>query len=140
MDSFGVGERMITSSSEPVFGGVYKLAGIEDEHGNIIPKIKISENTAKITTPCFKNLWRLYDRTSGKAIADVVTLFDDVIDDSKPYTIFDPVNTWKWKKEASFRDVPLRQQIFKSGTNMTTPKTLPEIKEYCTEQVNPLWP
>lgn len=140
VDSFGVGERMITSSSEPVFGGVYKLAGIEDEHGNIIPKIKISENTAKITTPCFKNLWRLYDRTSGKAIADVVTLFDEVIDDSKPYTIFDPVNTWKRKTVESFRAVPLRQQIFKRGKNMTTPKSLQEIQAYCKEQVNTLWP
>ncbi len=140
VDSFGVGERMITSSSEPVFGGVYKLAGIEDEHGNIIPKIKISENTAKITTPCFKNVWRLYDRTSGKAIADVVTLFDEVIDDSKPYTIFDPVNTWKRKTVESFHAVPLRQQIFKHGKNMTTPKSLQEIQAYCKEQVDTLWP
>ena len=140
VDSFGVGERMITSSSEPVFGGVYKLAGIEDEHGNIVPKIKISENTAKITTPCFKNLWRLYDKTSGKAIADVVTLFDEVIDASKPYTIFDPVNTWKQKTVESFRAVPLREQIFKRGKNMTKPKPLQEIQAYCKKQVDTLWP
>ena len=80
VDSFGVGERLITSGSEPVFGGVYKLAGVEDANGNIIPKIKISENVAKITTPCFKGLWRLFDRDTGKAIADVVTLHDEVID------------------------------------------------------------
>ncbi|MBQ3693000.1 MAG: nicotinate phosphoribosyltransferase, partial [Clostridia bacterium] len=89
VDSFGVGERLITSSSEPVFGGVYKLAAIE-KNGEMIPKIKISENVAKITTPCFKELWRLYDNETGKAIADVITLFDEEIDDSKPYEIFDP--------------------------------------------------
>lgn len=140
VDSFGVGERMITSSSEPVFGGVYKLAGIENEHGTILPKIKISENTAKITTPCFKNLWRLYDRASGKAIADVVTLFDEIIDDTVPYTIFDPENTWKQKTVENFRAVRLRQQIFKNGKNQTTPKSLQEIQRYCKEQVETLWP
>ena len=83
---------------------------------------------------------KLYDRTSGKAIADVVTLFDEVIDDSKPYTIFDPVNTWKRKTVESFHAVPLRQQIFKHGKNMTTPKSLQEIQAYCKEQVDTLWP
>jgi len=140
VDSFGVGERMITSSSEPVFGGVYKLAGIEDKDGNIIPKIKISENTAKITTPCFKNLWRLFDRSSGKAIADIITLFDEIIDDTKPYTIFDPSNTWKRKTVENFHAVPLRTQIFKQGKNIAQPKTLQEIQTYCKEQINTLWP
>lgn len=140
VDSFGVGERMITSSSEPVFGGVYKLAGIEDKAGHIIPKIKISENIAKITTPCFKNLWRLFDRNSGKAIADVITLFNEVIDDTKPYTIFDPSNTWKRKTVEDFRAIPLRTQIFKYGKNVAQPKTLQQIQAYCKEQINTLWP
>lgn len=84
VDSFGVGERLITSSSEPVFGGVYKLAAVEKPDGTIVPKIKISENVAKITTPCFKEVWRIFDRETDKAIADVITLNDEVIDDEKP--------------------------------------------------------
>lgn len=139
-DSFGVGERMITSSSEPVFGGVYKLAGMEDEHGVIVPKIKVSENTAKITTPCFKNLWRLYDKASGKAIADVVTLFDEVIDEHLPYTLFDPVNTWKRKTVEQFYAVPLREQIFANGKNVSKTRSLQEIQQYCKAQVETLWP
>ena len=139
VDSFGVGERLITSSSEPVFGGVYKLAGVEQEDGTIVPKIKISENVAKITTPCFKNLWRLFDRDSGKAIADVVTLHDEVIDDTKPYVIFDPEHVWKRKKVTNFRAVELRSQIFKGGKNISVPRELQEIQEYCKAQVDTLW-
>ena len=97
VDTFGVGERLITSKSNPVFGGVYKLAAIEDDEGNIIPKIKVSEYTAKITNPHFKRLYRLYDRESGKAIADELTLRDEVIDPTKPHVIFDPNATWKTK-------------------------------------------
>ena len=93
IDSFGIGERLITSKSEPVFGGVYKLAALEDENGNITPKIKVSENVEKITTPHFKQVWRLKNNQDGKYIADVLTLRDEVIDSSKPYTIFDPTHT-----------------------------------------------
>ena len=89
IDTFGVGERLITAKSSPVFGGVYKLAAVEDEKGNIIPKIKISENTAKITNPHFKRLYRFYDRESGKALADELCLRDEVIDENQPHTIFD---------------------------------------------------
>ena len=89
------GERLITSSSEPVFGGVYKLAAVEDKEGRITPKIKISENVTKITTPCFKKVWRLFDKETDKAIADVITLHDEVIDEEKPYTLFDPEHTWE---------------------------------------------
>ena len=102
IDMFGVGERLITSKSNPVFGGVYKLAAIEDDEGNIIPKIKVSENTAKITNPHFKRLYRLYDRESGKAIADELTLRDEVIDPTKPHVIFDPNATWKTKELTDF--------------------------------------
>ncbi len=98
IDSFGVGERLITAKSEPVFGGVYKLSAIEDEHGNIIPKIKISENEVKITNPGFKKIYRIYDKTENKAIADLITLRDEKIDTSKPIEIFDPVFTWKNEK------------------------------------------
>ena len=139
IDSFGVGERLVTSRSEPVFGGVYKLAAVEDENGNQIPKIKISENVAKITNPCFKNLWRLYDRETGKAVADVVTLFDEVIDDTKPYTIFDKEYTWKKKVVENFRAVPIREQIFEKGKDISQKRTLKEIQQYCAEQVDTLW-
>ncbi|HYE11278.1 MAG TPA: nicotinate phosphoribosyltransferase, partial [Patescibacteria group bacterium] len=101
IDLFGVGERLITSKSEPVFGGVYKLSAIENE-GVITPKIKISENVGKITNPGFKQLWRFYDRDSGKAIADVITLADEIIDDNAPYEIFDPEHTWKRKTVTNF--------------------------------------
>ena len=139
VDSFGVGERLITSSSEPVFGGVYKLVAVEDEDGKVIPKIKISENVTKITTPCFKSLWRLYDRETDKAIADVITLHDEVIDDEKPYVIFDPEYTWKRKTVENFRAVQLRTQIFKNGECIYTPRALKAIKAYCQAQVDTLW-
>ena len=115
VDTFGVGERLITSKSNPVFGGVYKLAAIEDDEGNIIPKIKVSENTAKITNPHFKRLYRLYDRESGKAIADELTLRDEVIDPTKPHVIFDPNATWKTKELTDFTVRELQVPIFQNG-------------------------
>ena len=139
VDSFGVGERLITSSSNPVFGGVYKLAGVEDKHGNIIPKIKISENVAKITTPCFKEIWRLYDRDTGKAIADVITMHNEVIDDTQPYTIFDPEHIWKRKTVENFRAVKLREQLFDHGKDVSTYRTVQELQQRCREQVATLW-
>lgn len=139
VDSFGVGERLITSSSTPVFGGVYKLCGVEDEKGNIIPKIKISENVTKITTPCFKDLWRLYDRDSGKAIADVMTVHGEIIDDTKPYEIFDPDFVWKRKTVTNFRAVELRVQLFRAGKCVVRQKSLAEIRDFCREQVDTLW-
>jgi nicotinate phosphoribosyltransferase len=139
VDSFGVGERLITSSSEPVFGGVYKLSAVENKDGKIMPKIKISENVAKITTPCFKKLWRLFDRESGKAIADVITMHDEIIDDSKPYEIFDPDHIWKRKTVTNFRVVELQVKLFENGRSLTRPRNLDEIKEYCLQQVDTLW-
>ena len=139
VDSFGVGERLITSSSEPVFGGVYKLAGVEDKDGNIVPRIKISENVAKITTPCFKEVWRLFDNETGKAIADVITLHDEVIDESKPYVLFDPEHIWKRKKVENFRAVRLRKKYFEGGKCLTEERPLDEIRRYCKEQVDSLW-
>lgn len=139
VDSFGVGERLITSSSEPVFGGVYKLVAVEKEDGKVIPKIKISENVAKITTPGFKNVWRLFDRETDKAIADVITLHDEVIDDEKPYVIFDPEHTWKRKTVENFHAVPLLSQIFKAGECIYAPRALKAIRAYCQAQVDTLW-
>ena len=139
VDSFGVGERLITASSEAVFGGVYKLAAVEDEDGNIIPRIKLSNNTSKITTPCFKQCWRLYDRETNKAIADVVTMRDEVIDDSKDYEIFDPEFTWKRKTVTSFIAKPLQIKIFENGKQIYNSPSTEEIKVYAKEQLETLW-
>ncbi|MBC8532412.1 nicotinate phosphoribosyltransferase [Yeguia hominis] len=139
VDSFGVGERLITSSSEPVFGGVYKLAAVQADDGTIVPKIKLSENVVKITTPGFKSVWRLYDRETGKAIADVITMHDEVIDDTKPYTIFDPEHIWKRKTVENFTARRLQEKIFEKGRYIGKDRTLQEIKAYCKEQVDTLW-
>ncbi len=138
VDSFGVGERMITASSAPVFGGVYKLAAVE-QNGEIIPKIKVSENIAKITNPGFKKLWRLYDRENNKAIADVITMHDEVIDDTKPYEIFDPEHIWKRKTLTDFRAVPLQVPLFKDGECVYESPSVEEIRTYCKEQMDTIW-
>lgn len=138
IDNFGIGEKLITASSEPVFGGVYKLAAVE-KNGEFVPKIKISDNVSKITTPCQKELWRLYDKESGKAIADVLTLLDENIDDTKPYTIFDPDNTWKKKELTNFNAVKLCKQIFSKGKCVYTSPSVKEIKSHCEQQLQTLW-
>ena len=102
IDSFGIGERLITSKSEPVFGGVYKLAAVENEDGEIVPKIKVSENVEKITTPHFKQVYRLIDNKTGKALGDVLTVHDEEIDPSLPYVLFHPIHTWKQKIVSDF--------------------------------------
>jgi len=138
VDSFGVGERLITSRSEPVFGGVYKLAAIE-ENGEIIPKIKLSENVEKITNPGFKQVWRLFDKDSGMAIADVLTLHDEIIDESMPYEIFDPEHTWKRKVVTNFHAKKLLVKIFENGKCIYESPKLQDIRDYCKEQVDSLW-
>ena len=138
VDSFGVGERLITAASDPVFGGVYKLAALEQD-GRIIPRIKVSENVAKITNPDFKKVYRLYDRDTGKAIADVITRHDEVIDDSKPYEIFDPEHTWKRKVVENFRAALLQVPLFKNGQCVYASPSVQEIKEFCAHQVGTLW-
>ena len=138
VDSYGVGERLITSSSEAVFGGVYKLSAVEN-NGKIIPKIKISENTAKITLPGVKTPWRLYGKASGKAIADVITLSDEVIDDTKPYEIFDPNHTWKRKVVEDFKAVKLQTKIFENGKQIYQSPSVKEIAEHCKKSVDALW-
>ncbi len=138
IDSFGVGERLITSKSEPVFGGVYKLAAVEKD-GNIIPKIKISENTEKITNPGFKTVYRLFSKTSGEAIADVITLFDEKIDDTKPYEIFDPEHTWKRKLLTNFRAEKITTQIYEKGKLIYQSPDVHEIKKRCAFEIDRLW-
>ena len=138
VDSFGVGERLITASSEAVFGGVYKVVATEED-GVMTPKIKISENIAKITIPCFKFCWRLYDNETGKAIADVITLFDEEIDSSKPYEIFDPVYTWKRKVVTNFTARRLFVKIFENGEKIYNSPSVQEIQDYCLQQVDTLW-
>lgn len=138
VDSFGVGERLITSSSEPVFGGVYKLAAVE-ENGVITPKIKISENVEKITNPGFKQVYRLFDNENGKAIADVITFADEIIDESKPYEIFDPDYTWKHKTLTNFTAKKLLVPIFKNGHCVYNLPTISQVRDYCKEQIDTLW-
>lgn len=138
VDTYGVGERLITARSEAVFGGVYKLAAVEKQ-GVTIPKIKISENIAKITLPGVKIPWRLYDRDTGKAIADVITLNDEKIDSSEPYEIFDQTYTWKRKVVTNFVARKLQAKIFEKGKQVYESPSVKEISEYCKEQVNSLW-
>lgn len=138
IDSFGVGERLITAKSEPVFGGVYKLAAIEED-GKVIPKIKVSENVGKITIPGFKQVYRLFDKDSGKAIADVITLHDEVIDDSKPYEIFHPIYTWKRKTITNFYAKKLLVKIFDGGESIYESPNIEDIRNYCNEQISTLW-
>lgn len=139
IDSFGVGERLITARSESVFGGVYKLTSV-DRDGEIIPKIKVSENVAKITTPGFKQVYRFYDRESGKAMADLITLFDEEIDESKPYEIFHPIHTWKRKTLENFEARKLLVPIFEKGEAVYESPSIDEIQDYCRSEVQTLWP
>lgn len=139
IDSFGVGERLITSKSEPVFGGVYKLAAVEDKDGAIIPKIKISENPAKITNPHFKKVYRLFEKESGKAMADVICLHDEVIDEREPLEIFDPEATWKRKTLTGFTARPLLEPIFLGGQQVYKQPSIQESRTYCAAQIDSLW-
>ena len=138
IDSFGVGERLITSRSEPVFGGVYKLTAVEKD-GQIIPKIKLSENVTKITTPDFKELWRFFDKTTGKAIADLITCYGEEVDDTKPYTIFDPEHPYKKKAVTDFTAKKLLVQIFDKGECVYESPSATEIRDFCREQIGTLW-
>ena len=139
IDMFGVGERLITAKSEPVFGGVYKLAAIEEPDGTVVPKIKISENVEKITNPHHKKLYRFYAKDTGKAIADYLTVYDEVVDDSVDLTIFDPDATWKTKRVYNFTARELQVPVFKDGKLVYKLPSLEEIRAYCLSQVDTLW-
>ncbi|WMM24587.1 nicotinate phosphoribosyltransferase [Tissierella sp. MB52-C2] len=138
IDSFGVGERLITAKSQPVFGGVYKLTTVERE-GQLIPTIKVSENVGKITTPGFKQVYRLFDNATKKAIADVITLHDEIIDTSRPYEIFHPLYTWKRKTLENFHAKKLLVQIFDKGICIYENPNIHEIKNHCKEQLDLMW-
>ena len=139
IDAFGVGERLITAKSEPVFGCVYKLVAVEDKDGNIVPKIKISENVGKITNPHFKKVYRLFGNDTGKAIADYLCVHDETVDDSSDLEIFDPQATWKRKRVYNFTAKELLVPIFKNGELVYQLPKLDEIQKYCAEQVDTLW-
>lgn len=139
VDLFGVGERMITSKSDPVFGGVYKLAAIEKEDGTIVPKIKISENVGKITNPHFKKVYRIFDKATGKAEADYITVWDEVIEEGQPLELFDPDATWKRRTYTDYTIKPLQEKIFDHGELVYQQPTLSEIQKYCREQIDTLW-
>ena len=139
VDAFGVGERLITSKSDPVFGGVYKLCAVENEAGAVIPKIKISENTAKITNPHFKKVYRLFENSTGKAIADLLCVHDEVLDCTQPLEIFDPDATWKRQTLTDFTARELMVPVFRKGQRVYTSPSIQEIRSYCAEQVDTLW-
>ena len=138
VDSFGVGERLITSKSDPVFGGVYKLAAVE-ENGEIVPRIKVSENVSKITNPHFKKLYRIYDRETGKAEADLICVYDETIDETRPLEIFDPDFVWKRKMLSSYTVRELMVPVFKDGKLVYDMPSIDEIRDYCARQIDLLW-
>ena len=138
IDSFGVGERLITAKSQPVFGGVYKLVAKERD-GVIIPKIKISENREKITNPHFKKIYRIYDNETGKASADLLCVYDETIDETGPLEIFDPVETWKKKEFTNYSVRELLVPIFKNGECVYASPSIQEIQKYCLSEIETLW-
>ena len=140
IDSFGVGERLITSKSSPVFGGVYKLCAVENDDGSITPKIKVSENVGKITNPGFKKVYRFFDRETGMAEADYICMRDETVDDTKPLEICDPSERWKRKTMENFRAVELQVPIFRNGELVYELPTLREVKTNCAYQISTLWP
>ena len=139
IDAFGVGERLITAKSDPVFGGVYKLCAIEDNDGNVNPKIKISENVGKITTPHFKKIYRLRNRENGKAEADLICVYDEVIDDTKPIEIFDPVHIWKRKVMENYTATELQVPIFEKGKLVYELPDIKAIRQHCADEIEGMW-
>lgn len=139
VDLFGVGERLITSKSSAVFDGVYKLVAVDGDDGEIIPKIKISENVQKITNPHFKKVYRFYDNTNNKAMADLLCVHDEVIDDTKPIEIFDPDYVWKRQVLDNYTARELLVPIFVDGKCVYNKPDLKEIKEHCAREVATMW-
>ncbi len=139
IDAFGVGERLITAKSDPVFGGVYKLCAIEQADGTVLPKIKISENVGKITTPHFKKVYRLRGRETGKAEADLICVYDEVVDDTQPIELFDPEHTWKRKVLENYTATELLVPIFQKGELVYQLPTIGEIRQHCMEEIEGMW-
>lgn len=138
IDSFGIGENLITAKSDPVFGGVYKLAAVK-ENGTYIPKIKLSETAEKITTPCLKKLWRIYDNTTGQAMADYVTLFDEQPECENGITLFDPIQTWKRRTFVNCHAKLLLEPIYAQGKLVYSIPKLSDVRARCAQQVDTLW-
>ena len=138
VDSFGIGENMITAKSDPVFGGVYKLAAIKEEDGSYTPKIKISETAAKLTIPCLKKVWRIYDE-DGKAMADLITVADEAVETKHGITLFDPVETWKERTYVNCTARCISTLIYENGRRVYTSPDLNDIKKFCKAQVGTLW-
>ncbi len=139
VDGFGVGERLITAKSDPVFGAVYKLVAVERADGSILPKIKLSENVGKITTPHFKKIYRLKGRETGMAEADIICVHDETVDDTKPLEIFDPVHTWKRKVMENFVAEELQKPIYRNGVQVYELPTIEEIREHCAQSIREMW-
>ncbi|MGN1345192.1 MAG: nicotinate phosphoribosyltransferase, partial [Eubacteriales bacterium] len=139
IDAFGVGERLITAKSDAVFGCVYKLAAVEDEDGHITPKIKVSENAAKITNPHFKKLFRMYSNETGKAMADLITLYDETVDQTAPLEIFDPEYTWKRTVLENYTAREMLVPIFLEGRLVYNLPPLDEIRDHCAREIATMW-
>lgn len=139
IDAFGVGERLITAKSDPVFGCVYKVCAVENENGEIEPRIKLSENVQKITTPHFKKVYRIYDNETAKAEADLITVYDETVDYSKPIELFDPDFTWK---RQTYTDITIREllvPIYRDGIQVYDLPDISEIREHCKRELNSMW-
>ena len=139
IDAFGVGERLITAKSDPVFGCVYKVCAIENENGEIEPRIKLSENVQKITTPHFKKVYRIYDNETAKAEADLICVHDETVDYSKPIELFDPDFTWK---RQTYTDITIREllvPIYKDGKQVYELPEIEEIRAHCERELNSMW-
>ncbi len=139
VDAFGVGERLITAKSDSVFGCVYKLAAVEDENGNIVPKIKVSENAAKITNPHFKKLFRMYSNETGKAMADLIMLHDETVDQTEPLEIFDPEHTWKRTILENFTAREMLVPVFIEGRLVYDLPPIHEIRDHCAREIATMW-
>lgn len=139
IDLWGVGTKLITSADLPALGGVYKLAAVYGEDGKEIPKIKLSDTREKITNPSFKEVWRIYDGKTGKAIADLITRFDETIDESKPLTIFHPVDTWKRMTLTDYTVRRLRQKLFSGGKRVQPSRTVSEDAAYFKAEYARFW-
>ena len=139
IDLWGVGTKLITSQEMPALGGVYKLAAVFREDGTMIPKIKLSDNAAKITNPSFKNLFRLYDKESGMAIADLITMREEAVEEEQPLTIFHPLETWKRTTVKNFRAEPLLHTIVKRGKLVYEFPELMEVQAFSKAELSKFW-
>ena len=138
VDSFGIGENMITAKSDPVFGGVYKLAAVKEDDGSYTPKMKLSESAEKMTIPCLKKVWRIYDQ-DGKAMADLITMADEAVETQHGITLFDPIETWKECTYVNCTARCLSTLIYDHGQRVYTSPSLNDIRKFCKAQINTLW-